>query len=1137
MSTVPPRSASAEPSVPDFWRGRLFRKYFLPVMALVCGALLASGSLGLYFSYQENKSALASLQKEKAIAAAARIEQFTRQIEQQLAFVALSQLGSPGVEQSRIEFLKLLRVVPAVTDVSRLDAAGREQLTVSRLALDVSGTSRDRAQDPAFRGAQPGRTWFGPVYFRKETEPYMTVAVRSLGESGGVTIAEVNLKFIWDVVSRIKIGRKGKAYVVDGTAHLIADPDIGLVLRKTDLSGLIQVQTAFSPLQQAEPAMLARDGQGRQVLTAYAPIDPLGWKVFVEQPVAEVYATLNASILRMVVLLVIGLLVSAFASLLLARGMVRPIRMLAEGARHIGVGELDQRIEVHTGDELEALAEQFNRMTERLRESYAGLERKVEERTKELQDTLEQQTAISEILRVISSSPTDVTPVLQAVAERAARLCDSKDARLFLIEGNQLKLVAGFGEIPVYAIGTLLLEINRGSVGGRSVFDSKPVHVTDLQSASTDDYPQGREIAMRFGHRTTLGVPLMREGKALGTIVLRRIEVQPFTERQIALVQTFADQAAIAIENVRLFNETKESLEQQTAISDILRVISSSPTDVKPVLQAVAERAARLCDSQNAVILLVEGDKLVFSQVSVGNLPRSSSGTVLPIDRQSVNGRAVVDGRAVHVSDIASSEEYPLGRELAIRFGHRTILAVPLMREGQALGTINLRRTEVRPFTERQIALVQTFADQAAIAIENVRLFNETKEALERQTATNEILGVISNSPTDMQPVLDAVAERATRLCESDVSGVWLLQGGRLRLHAGFGERSARLDIGHELALDRRSILGRSVSESTQIQIEDIATLSGEEYATARQLQQDLGYRTLLVVPLLREGVALGAIALRRAAAHAFTEHQIALVQTFANQAAIAIENVRLFHEIQSKSRELEIANKHKSEFLANMSHELRTPLNAIIGFSEVLLERMFGELNEKQADYLNDIFTSGKHLLSLINDILDLAKIEAGRTEHDVATDNETGALENAHTQVPERAQRHTIPLSLTVDPEVGAIQGDERKFKQIVLNLLSNAVKFTRDGGRVDVRVRLDADRIEVSVKDTGIGIAAKDQQAVFEEFRQVGGVYSNKAEGTGLGLTLTRKFVEMHGGQLRLDSELGVGSTFAFTLPVRQ
>ena len=777
-------------------RRRLFTKYFALIVALVSGALIASSTISLYFSYEESQRALTALQREKAVAAAYRIEQYIRAIEHEIGWTTLPRAIETMslTDQRRIEYLKLLRQAPAITEIAWIDREGLEQLRVSRLAMDQVGGTRSFASDPRFMVPQKGGTYFGPVYFRKETEPYMTIARAAGGQEGGVTATEVNLKFVWDVVSQIKIGKAGIAYVVDAGGYLIAHPDISLVLQKLDWSDTPQVRAAradglAAPDEQRE-AVIVRDRTGREALTSNAAISTLGWHVVTEVRLEEAFAPLVAELYRAGILLLLGLLLSGIASVFLARRMVRPIRALQDGAAQIGAGELDQRIEVHTGDELEALAGQFNNMAARLKESYAGLERKVEERTREVTESLEQQTATAEILRVISGSPTDVMPVLEAVTHRAAQLCDAPDARLFLVEGDTLRYVAGLGE----ADSRPTLPLTRGLVIGRSIIDQTVVHIEDIAAVLEEEYPEAREAQRRFGHRTTLAVPLVREGKALGGIVMRRREVRPFTAKQIELVRTFADQATIAIENVRLFNETQE------------------------------------------------------------------------------------------------------------------------------------------------------------------------------------------------------------------------------------------------------------------------------------------------------------------------------------------------------KSRELEIANRHKSEFLANMSHELRTPLNAVIGFSEVLGERYFGELNEKQAEYVTDIHSSGRHLLSLINDILDLSKIEAGRMELEVAEFDVPAALENAMTLVKERAQRHGIRLSLNTDPALGAFRGDERKFKQIMLNLLSNAVKFTPEGGAVAVSARPFDTALEVSVADTGVGIAAEDQAAVFEEFRQVGRDYTRKAEGTGLGLALAKRFVELHGGSIRLQSAPGKGSTFTFTLPVR-
>ena len=409
----------------------------------------------------------------------------------------------------------------------------------------------------------------------------------------------------------------------------------------------------------------------------------------------------------------------------------------------------------------------------------------------------------------------------------------------------------------------------------------------------------------------------------------------------------------------------------------------------------------------------------------------------------------------------------------------------------------------------------------------------ELQEALEQQTATSEILRVISNSPTDIQPVLDAVAASAAKLCEASDAVIQLRQGDKLRTVAHHGA-IPYMPIGASRPISRGRVTGRALLEGKQIHVENLLE-SSEEYPEGAAVAKEIGTRTTLVTPLLREGSGIGTIFIRRTEVRPFSDKQLTLVRIFADQAAIAIENVRLFHEMQDKSRQLEVANRHKSEFLASMSHELRTPLNAIIGFSDVLIERMFGELNDKQLEYLKDIHSSGHHLLNLINDILDLSKIEAGRMELDVSRFDLSLALQSAMTLVRERATRNGVRLALDSNG-IGEWVADERKVKQVLLNLLSNAVKFTPEGGRVSLNARRASSAMEISVVDTGVGIAEEDRAKVFEEFRQAGGSYLRKSEGTGLGLALARRFVELHGGEIRLHSKVGEGSTFTFTLPER-
>jgi signal transduction histidine kinase len=788
-------------------RNRLFRKYVALLVALVGGALLTSGLLEIYFSYRESKTTLLHLQREKAQAAAAKIDDFLLEIEQHIAATARAWWGVRAPrEQRRVDYLRLLHAVPAITEISELDAAGKEQLKISRVAMDVMGSQADLSGEAQFLEANTGRIYLSPVYFRYESEPYMTIAIRGIGDNAGVIVADVNLKFIWDVVSRIKIGEAGYAYVVDSRGLLIAHPDISLVVQKSDLFSLRQVQEALARPPRGEDSnegAIARDLQGRPVLTTHAAIPRVGWLVFVDLPLAEAFGPLHASILRAVVLLLVGLTISVLASLVLAGKMVTPIQALQTGAARIGAGELGHRIEVHTGDELETLADEFNQMAAQLQESYAGLEQKVAERTDEL------------------------------------------EART----------------------------------------------------------------------------------RELGRLV-----------------------------------------EQLTALGEVSQAVNSS-LDPETVLTTIVARAIQLSRAYGGVIYEYDDATQEFSV------------------------------RATHH---IAPEHFDALRDSPIRLG-----------EG-AMGQAALLRA---PFEVH-----------------------------------------------DMQDERQVVAPQT------------------------------------------------------------------------RPILVQLGFRSLLAVPLLREQQLVGGLVVWRKEAGGFPSDVVQLLQTFATQSALAIQNARLFREIKEKGLQLELASKHKSEFLANMSHELRTPLNAIIGFSEVLKERMFGELNAKQLEYAHDIHSSGHHLLSLINDILDLSKIEAGKVELEPTRFHLATALEGALTLVRERAARHGIGVSLHVDERLDEIVADERKVRQVLLNLLSNAVKFTPDDGQIGVQAALVHGTVEVSVKDTGIGIAPEDQEAVFEEFRQVGNDDLHKGEGTGLGLTLARKFVELHGGRIRVQSELGKGSTFTFSLPLQ-
>ena len=580
-----------------------------------------------------------------------------------------------------------------------------------------------------------------------------------------------------------------------------------------------------------------------------------------------------------------------------------------------------------------------------------------------------------------------------------------------------------------------------------------------------------------------------------------------------------------------------EALEQQAATSEILRVIRTSPRNVQPVFDAVAESAARLCESLDCSVWRREGDRLLLV-AHHGPIPQIMD---WPIERGWVTGHAVVDRAPVHIHDLhASAQEFPVGSEMALRMGHRTILVAPLLRQNEAIGAIAIRRMEVKPFTEKQVELITTFADQAVIAIENVRLFEaeqqrsrELTESLQLQIATADVLKIISRSAFDLRTVLQTLVESAARFCEADKGAIVRQKDGLFYNAEAYGYSREFMDYIKNILIkaERGTASGRALAEGRVVHIADVKTDS--EYALVEA--QRLGdYRTVLCVPMLREGVPIGVLSLTRSEVQPFTDKQIELVTTFADQAAIAIENVRLFDEIQDKSRQLEVASQHKSQFLANMSHELRTPLNAILGYTELMADGAYGEPSEKMLGILKRLEANGKHLLGLINDVLDLSKIEAGQLVLELSEYCVQDIAQTVRSTLEPLAADKKLAFKVEMTPELPPGRGDGRRLTQVLINLVGNAIKFT-DAGEVAIKAEAHNGSFHVSVRDTGPGISSADQARLFQEFQQADNAITKKKGGTGLGLAISKRIIEMHGGKIWVESQAGQGSTFAFTLPV--
>jgi signal transduction histidine kinase len=621
--------------------------------------------------------------------------------------------------------------------------------------------------------------------------------------------------------------------------------------------------------------------------------------------------------------------------------------------------------------------------------------------------------------------------------------------------------------------------------------------------------------------------------------------VRPFTDKQIELLTTFADQAVIAIENVRLFDEVQartreltESLEQQTATAEILGVISNSLSATQPVFDAIVASGLKLFPGATVVVTLADGDQVKAAAVAApdaagveavrGRMP-------LPLTRDYITSTAILDRRVVDIPDAENvPAELAVGARNFLATGYRAMTAMPMLRGDLAIGTLSVLRPVPGPLSDEQRALLRTFANQAVIAIENTRLLNELRESLQQQTATADVLKVISRSTFALQAVLDTLTESAARLCEADMSGITRPVNGGFYYATNYNFPADWLEYTKETPMKagQGSVVGRVLLQGKTIHLVDV--LADPDYSFLEQ-QKRAGYRTFLGVPLLREGNPIGVLALARNTVEPFTDKQIELVTTFADQAVIAIENVRLFDEIQHKSRQLAEASQHKSQFLANMSHELRTPLNAIIGVSEMLRED--AEALKQDTEPLDRVLGAGRHLLALINDILDLSKIEAGRMELHLETFSLVPVIKDVAKTIEPMAGKNGNRVVIDCPADLGAIHADQTRFRQSLLNLASNANKFT-EKGTITIAAHQEQengrDWITVAVADTGIGMTPEQMAKLFQEFSQASSATASKYGGTGLGLAISKRFCQMMGGDIAVESNPGRGSTFTIRLP---
>ncbi|HEX4042529.1 MAG TPA: GAF domain-containing protein [Xanthobacteraceae bacterium] len=1161
---------------------RLFIKYVALFVSVVVLALVANGAFEVWFSFQEQKAALTNLQHQQAEAAADKIEEFVTQIQSQLGWTTQLPWTSGTLDQRRFDALRLLRQVPAITELAQIDASGHEQLKVSRLTMDVVGSGIDYSDKPEFKEAVKNKVYYGPVYFRRESEPYMTIALAGARVENGVSIAQVNLKLIWDVVSGIKVGDNGRAYVVDGAGRLIAHPDISLVLRNTDMSKLAQVQAARAG-GSGEDVQEADDLAGHKVLTAYARVHPLGWFVFVETPIEEAYAPLYRSVQRSGYVLFGALLLAFIAGTFLARRMVVPIQALRAGAARIGSGDLGQRIDIKTGDEVEALAIQFNDMAGQLQESYADLEKKVDDRTADLTEALQQQTATSEVLRVISSSPGELEPVFNAILANATRICEAKFGVMHLCRDGQIKCAAEMGAPPAFAEYLRDVGWHRPEPGTfvdkilQTKQTERVVHDADMMSGNLPAPP------IRLGGaRTLVGVPMLKDAELIGVIVIYRQEVRPFTEKQIALVENFAAQAVIAIENARLLSELRESLAQQTATSDVLRVISSSPGDLQPVFESILDNATRICQAEFGTIYRY--DSTLFHMEASHGEPtellefRKQRGAFRPPAGQPLD-RMLQTNAVVHSMDDAAE---PVVSPAAQFGGARSHLAVPMFKEDALIGAITIYRTEVRPFTDKQIELVKSFAAQAVIAIENTRLLSELRESLEQQTATSEVLSSIAGSRGELKPVFDIILASANRLCEANYGTMYLREDGGYRATARQGHLPATAEQKWwrgDVFQPRPDVpFGRAVATRRPALVDDLATepayLDRDPWMIAGV--DEAGIRSMCAVPMLKDAELVGVMAFYRREVKPFTEKQIALVENFAAQAVIAIENARLLTELRRRTEDLtQSLNELRTaqdrlvqteklaslgQLTAGIAHEIKNPLNFVNNFSSVsveLIDELQQELAKVKVDAaareeiddlaetlkgnLDKIVQHGKRADSIVKNML--LHSRSGSGEHRPVDVNALveESLNLAYHGARAEKQGFNITLERAFDPAAGEVDLYPQEVTRVLLNLISNGFyaahkrKTLADGGDFEPKLAAATkdlgDRVEITIRDNGTGIPPEVKEKMFNPF------FTTKpaGEGTGLGLSISHDIiVKQHAGTIGVETEPGKFTEFTIVLP---
>ncbi|MGD9048604.1 MAG: GAF domain-containing protein, partial [Anaerolineae bacterium] len=1119
---------------------------FVSIAAIL---VLAVGLVLTYVSYQAQIEQVAARQQKTADGAAVLTSEYLTQARDTLEIHGYTASGYGLLLRNMLRQQEELdSILTGYQDVFErvvlLDDDGSELAKVSRYQEYRPEDMESQIQNPAVQQALAGDVYVSPQtqLLPESTFPTVQMAVpiraREGSERRGVLLADVSIEGLRDAVGQVEVGESGYAYILDSNSgELVAhsDPDQFFLLQDEDLIGVPIVSEVMASGENlaSVAARQYRGLHGEQVIGAASALPGTGWTLVVELPSREALADVRQMLYLLAILIVLGTVAAGSLGLIMPRPIVRPILTLQRGAQQIGAGRLEHTIEVETGDEIQDLAQAFNEMAASLRSSRAELEQwghqlefMVEERTGALADASKQMRrratqleASAEVARAIASVR-DRDVLLSQVTELISERFGWYHVGIFLLDQDGafavLQAANSEGGKQLLAQGHRL-KVGEMGIVGYVTETGQPRIVLDVgQDAVYFDNPELPET------RSEMALPLEVGGQIIGALDVQSRESTAYDEEDVTLLRILADQVAIAIDNARLFARTQEALEKAEAIHR--QYIEREWTRV-----AVEERELAFEYRRGGIPPLDRAWTPELTEALSEGKPvvRYPSDLNLPVDTARAGAsQALASGQSRgEVGDVPVGDGHP-----------EAALATPIKFRDQVIGVVDLQETDqARLWTEDEIAMVQAISDQVGLALENARLFADAQRHAEQMSAINRI-GLSISSDLDLKGVLDALYREIRHMVDVDSFYVALYDAstGMLEFPLLIGE-GGPIELEPRPIEEAPGVTGHVVKSQQTLHLPDLRAIpNAEEYDIV--VVDDDPTRSYVGVPLLFRDEVIGVLSVQSRRAHAYDDDDLELLETVATQASIAIENARAYERLAETAEALRESDRFKTQFLANMSHELRTPLNSIIGFSRVMLKGIDGPLTQEQADDLDSIHNSGHHLLALINSILDMSKIEAGKIDLTFEEVHLHDVLDAVISTTRALVKDRPIELRTELPQDLPSVWADAQRVRQVLLNLMSNASKFTEEGS-ITLRAEVGEESVTLSVTDTGVGIDPEAQSRLFIPFQQVDGSTTRRAGGTGLGLAISRSFVEMLGGEIRVESEPGEGSTFAFTLPIYQ